>query len=346
MENFISQLHQRALDMATTHRKTESALIGILQTIDEHRAYLHFDARSLYDYCERILGLSEGTSYNLITVARRAKDVPALKAAVQAGTISISKARKIAPVLNKENQEAWIALAASKSSREIEREVAKVNPQAAQPERFQYTNGETIRAQLDLPASLMEKLRRIQDLESQRRGKHATLVEVLVVVADDYLDRKDPVAIAKRVIAKNDRRMASKFARDQKSETKRRDEPSSVSKSIIPTEQPAPSVSQRDGELVTGRVHGGASAIQSENHEPIPARSRHIVFARDKGQCTYEDSRGRCSAARWLHTHHVVSRAEGGSNDPENLTLLCEAHHRMVHANSRVHSPVAEYVAC
>ena len=44
------------------------------------------------------------------------------------------------------------------------------------------------------------------------------------------------------------------------------------------------------------------------------------------------DSKGnRCENRRWLDVHHVVPRAAGGSNAPENLITLCSAHHRIEH---------------
>lgn len=198
MTERISKLHQRALAISTTHRKSEAELISVLQEIDSCRGYLQYGARSLYDYCERILKLSEGTSYNLITVARRAKQIPALKDAVESGSISVSKARRIAPVLTKENQAAWLELASTKSSREIERAVADVNPQTARPERYQAISSNLTRTTLDLPEHLMKKLRRVQDIESQRLAKHATMIEALEAMADLYLERRDPVVKAER----------------------------------------------------------------------------------------------------------------------------------------------------
>jgi len=38
-----------------------------------------------------------------------------------------------------------------------------------------------------------------------------------------------------------------------------------------------------------------------------------------------------CRASRFLAIHHIVPRSEGGSHEPENLTLLCGGHHRALH---------------
>ena len=38
-----------------------------------------------------------------------------------------------------------------------------------------------------------------------------------------------------------------------------------------------------------------------------------------------------CRNSLWLEIHHIVHRADGGSNDPSNLTVLCGTHHRAHH---------------
>lgn len=346
MNTKVHRLHERAIEFATAHRKSEAALISILQDLDSCRGYLHFGARSLYDYCERILKLSEATSYNLITVARRAKTVPALKAAVESGSISVSKAKKIAPVLTRENQEAWLALAASKSSREIERAVAKADPKAARVERLDYIDEDRIRARLDLPEALMKKLRRIQDLESQRKSTASNLVETIEAMADHYLQHRDPVQKAKRAAGR-------KFKKSTKgtvgSESKhptqeagfegfeKHDLLQDCSRDLNSDQQqtnPNPKrFTQRDGKLVPGPVRY------------IPAAVRHAVYMRDEGRCTYTDSHGRCTSSRWIDMHHVVPRSEGGANTVENLRLLCGSHHRKAHLTSRVRERDVPYSA-
>jgi 5-methylcytosine-specific restriction endonuclease McrA len=70
------------------------------------------------------------------------------------------------------------------------------------------------------------------------------------------------------------------------------------------------------------------------NAPQIPARIRHQVFHRDKGQCTYKDPKTgkRCEDRRWLDIHHIKKRTVGGGHEIENLTLLCRGHHQMLHA--------------
>jgi hypothetical protein len=38
-----------------------------------------------------------------------------------------------------------------------------------------------------------------------------------------------------------------------------------------------------------------------------------------------------CGRSRHLHIHHVKAWSSGGTTDPDNLILLCSAHHRALH---------------
>ena len=63
------------------------------------------------------------------------------------------------------------------------------------------------------------------------------------------------------------------------------------------------------------------------NRATIPPAVRRKVMARDGYRCLTPG----CGAARFLEVHHVVPRAEGGSNKPDNLVTLCSACHRLSH---------------
>ncbi|HEX4926196.1 MAG TPA: hypothetical protein VFV50_19030, partial [Bdellovibrionales bacterium] len=131
----IDRIHEEALGAAREYRRAETKLLRVLQDVDICRAYLHLGAKSLFEYCTTLLGLSESVAYNFITVSRKAREVPKLQDEIESGRLSVSMARKIAPVLTPENQEHWIERAKTQTQKELEREVAKVSPAKAKRER-------------------------------------------------------------------------------------------------------------------------------------------------------------------------------------------------------------------
>ena len=70
----------------------------------------------------------------------------------------------------------------------------------------------------------------------------------------------------------------------------------------------------------------------------IPAAVRRQVWERDRGCCSYVDrgSGRRCGSRHLLEIDHVVPYALGGSAEPDNLRLLCAAHHRYRHRHARL----------
>ena len=65
------------------------------------------------------------------------------------------------------------------------------------------------------------------------------------------------------------------------------------------------------------------------------------VWRRDRGRCSYVDrtSGRRCRSQHLLQIDHVVPYARGGAAEPNNLRLLCAAHHRYRHAGARFGRP-------
>ena len=58
-----------------------------------------------------------------------------------------------------------------------------------------------------------------------------------------------------------------------------------------------------------------------------PPAIRREVFWRDRGRCCVPG----CRNATYLDVHHLDLHSEGGGNDPDNLVVLCGAHHGALH---------------
>lgn len=82
---FTDRLHYEALETAIRYKNAESNLIEILQQIEAHRVFLTKGHPSLFGYVVCELGLSESVAYNLISVSRKAREVPELAAEIRKG---------------------------------------------------------------------------------------------------------------------------------------------------------------------------------------------------------------------------------------------------------------------
>ena len=171
LSSLSDRLHSEAIALAGRYKALESELLDVLIRVERHRVHLAKGHSSLFRYVTAELGLSESVAYNLITVARKAREVPRLKAEIECGAITLSNARKIAPVLTPENQAQWLEMAKTLSNRKLEKEIAKVRPEAATPERARYVSENRMKLEIGLSESEMLRLRNAQDLVSQSRGR-------------------------------------------------------------------------------------------------------------------------------------------------------------------------------
>ena len=303
-----NEIHEKALQLAKEYRRSEADLIDILEQVDAKKVFIEMGCSSLFQYTITKLGLSESVAYNLIAVMRKAKEVPNLKTEIRSGKITLSNARKIAPVLNSENQSEWLMKASSLSQRQLEKEIVKVRPQNATPERASYVTESRIKLELGLFEKDLLKLRRAQDLLSQKTSRSATLEETLLDLLAVYLKQKDPIEKAKRVLVKKGFVSALPVSRQVQNE-----------------------INLTLSESQTNSLPSPKLAVK-KLRAPIPAHLLHQVNFRDQRQCTHVTQEGkRCTQKRWLEIHHPKPVSEGGKNTLENLTTLCSIHHRAHH---------------
>lgn len=81
--------------------------------------------------------------------------------------------------------------------------------------------------------------------------------------------------------------------------------------------------------LCMGRVklvglENGKPVVTTDATRAIPPAVRRFVAWRDGG-CTIDGCRSRYR----LQPHHIRPRGDGGTHDPENLTILCWFHHHV-----------------
>jgi hypothetical protein len=301
------ELDERARKVASDYKRSEAELIEILQKMDEGKAHIDLGFASLYQYSVSALGLSEGTSYNLILVARKSRAVPELKESVQAGEMSLSNARRIAPVLTLENKSEWIEKAKALPQKKLEQELAKVFPREQVQERVVYTSESRADLRINISTELLELAKRAQDLLSQKTKRAVKLEEALETVLNEYVERHDPVKKAERAMKR---------------------------KSV----DGVPCTVDGNGLRLTVAVNGKTDLARAKFNTRervkryIPAPLKHQATLQDNGQCTFTDPQGkRCNQTRWLEIHHIKLLSKGGRHELANLRTLCAAHHKAEH---------------
>lgn len=66
---------------------------------------------------------------------------------------------------------------------------------------------------------------------------------------------------------------------------------------------------------------------ETKDEKEIPPEIRHQVLERDGRRCQFPG----CSMRSRLGLHHIIFRSQGGKHVPENLVVLCDCHHTLIH---------------
>jgi hypothetical protein len=128
-----AELLGRLSDLVRQSRRVEAELIAHIGEVDARRLYLREAAASMFVYATRVLHLSEAEAYLRITVARAARQHPALLARLGSGELHLSGAALLAPHLTVGNREMVLTRAIHKSKRQIEELVAELAPRPVVP---------------------------------------------------------------------------------------------------------------------------------------------------------------------------------------------------------------------
>jgi hypothetical protein len=118
-------------ELVKRDRVLEAELVSHLGEVEARRLYLEQGCSSMFDYCVRVLRFSESVAYKRIGVARAARRFPIVADAMSLGEIHLSAASLIAPHLQEETVEGWLAAARHKTSREVRQLIADRFPRRA-----------------------------------------------------------------------------------------------------------------------------------------------------------------------------------------------------------------------
>jgi len=198
MKSYTLVLDEKAKGLAKNYLRTEAALLSLLMEMTRRRVFPELNFSGVFDYCERRLKLSRAQSYYFQTVASKSEEVPELKRAVTSGELTLSQARRIVPVLSKQNHVEWVEKAKVLTQKELEREVAAVNPRARIEEKLKPVAKELLELRVAVSDKTEADLNALKDILSQKLKRAATLGDVVAWAAETTREKFDPIRKAER----------------------------------------------------------------------------------------------------------------------------------------------------
>jgi hypothetical protein len=348
------QLHQKALAKGQRIRTEQSGLVEILAENVRRKAYLEFNS-SLVGYLEAELQMPRATAYHYSQAAYLAQSNPEVIEQIADGKLSVYVVSQVAravrerekpgrkkrtdtqqrPLLEEKAPKPNAAKVGKKETRMLLQAVAgKTQAQAAReiasrmggtstprPTSRRVPEGRKLtRLEITLTNEELELWDRMLDLMAHRESDPKG---VLMRAVEDWLEKNDPVRREERIAKKLKKKKKQAEAAEVRLKARTSD--------LAETAESTPS-----GKAVTAtQSHSQLFNVKqfTSNQDPISAPTQRKVFVRDKGACQYEvcGGTGVCGETRGVDIDHIVPRSQGGSNDIENLRVLCRAHNRNRH---------------
>jgi len=315
-------LLRRLSELLRQSRRVESELVAHIAEVDQRRLYAREASPSMFEYCTRVLHLSEHEADLRIAVARASREHPMLPEMLSDGRLHLSGIAKLAPHLTVENRERLLKRAAYKSKREIEELIAEIAPRPEVPAVMR-----------KLPQARTDPGPRIElgpeRVEARAHELGPDRVAHLLV-APPMRPVVEPLAPARyRVQFTASAELHDKLGRLR--DLMRSAVPDGDLATIIET-----AVTEKLERLEARRFaktkaprKGLEQTKTAPSSRHIPAAVRRVVYARDEGRCTFVDALGRrCRARERLEFHHERPFGRGGDHSPPNTRLMCRAHNQ------------------
>src|SRR6267142_5602238 len=176
-------------------RRLVARIVAYLVEVEERRIHLEAACSSLFDFCIRRLGMSEGQAYRRINAARLVRRFPSVLARIERGEIHLSALAQLRHHLTDANHAELLDEARGKSKREVQELLARRAPKPdvpnvlrklptptappMPPARIEPLSEARYRLQLTVSAELRDKLERATALMRHRNpsGDLAVVVE-------------------------------------------------------------------------------------------------------------------------------------------------------------------------
>jgi hypothetical protein len=206
-----SDLIQGLKSSVSDERKQTALVLEFLRETDRRRLFAEFGCSSLWEFCTRELGYSEGSASRRIASMRLLRELPELKEDLLDGKQTLSSLAQAQRFFKVEEKHQSVKLTPAekckvlerlegKSSRECEKELLRLSSsplEIARPERTRLVDETHTELKLVLEERTLTKLKRIQALRSHAQP-HPSYAELLDYMADEVLKRIDPAEKAKR----------------------------------------------------------------------------------------------------------------------------------------------------
>ena len=177
----------RAECAAREYLSHEAHLLLALTEVDKTRAYLCFGDAHMSPYCRNRIGLSEDVAAVFIRIINRSREVPELTQAVVSGRISLTNAKVLTSMINKDNHVEWIEKASVLSKSKLKAEISRPEGRVTTSVTLELTEAELI------------AVYRSREVMCMKLDHFPSREEAVMKCVNEYLNQNDDLIKADRV---------------------------------------------------------------------------------------------------------------------------------------------------
>jgi 5-methylcytosine-specific restriction endonuclease McrA len=285
----------------------------------KRRLFRKLGYSSMNQYAAEELGFSVTKAGDFKRLAESLERLPKVAAKVMTGELGYTKAREIVKVADPSTEDDWLAVASKQTRRELEATVKHAKKLAAQKRKADPAQTELVPRNDPVAPPAAAPVRIGFDFTPvqyahyealmAKIGPHENKADLLLEMMGAYLAGNES---------------APRGASVPHYQIHVHECPT-CAKTTVQTIQGEKELTKTEAEVV--RCDAVIHEPGKRNKSTIAPRVRREVLARDRHRCR----RKGCNHTRFLDIHHIIPRAEGGTNDPSNLITLCSGCHHLWH---------------
>jgi hypothetical protein len=301
-------VHENLCTLASQECEHAASLAHWLRAAERVRVFEHVGCGSLLEYLERVLGYTPHTAKERLRVANALETLPKLSDALARGEMSFCCVRELTRVATPETEDEWIEAARGMLVRQVEELVAG-RTRGDHPDCLPDPDVRKRRARFELSPEVFALVRQARQVLQEELGGG-------YLEDDAFIE-----ALCKRALEGSADRAQHQIAITVCEKCKRGFQDGAGA--VVEIDERALEQARCDAENI-GSIDG---ARPDRANQDITPATRRFVRARDHGKCRVPG----CRASYGIDIHHIVFRIDDGNHEPDNLILLCSAHHRALH---------------
>ena len=282
-------LHQNLMDLKSKESHIVALIISHIEEVYRRRLFADFGCSSIYDYCIRILGYSNGEAHKKISACKLASQVSGVRESIASGELSLSNAASAQMLVAKIQNSISIPTKSVPTAQTTIKEIRHSHPELIHSIVERVKNKSTRECERELHKIAQEQNLDMPRLKSTRRNIN-DLAQLKVCVNRENLD-----ALKLEMGITSEQELIEGLIADKLTQLR------AAKKSALDAE-----------------VKAGPHKVNARPRS-ISRSKRAIVIKRAEGKCE------NCGTSSRLEIDHKQAVAIGGGNDIGNLRVLCRS---------------------